>query len=123
MRATNAINEALDRARREGRLTEHGKPPAPVINSEDQFQEAVEALAKKTAWLLYHTRISKKSKEGFPDVVALRAGRQIIAELKMPGEKPSADQLRWLDEWRLVPAAEVFVWYPVDWPDIERILA
>jgi len=107
-----------------GKLIQGPAPtPSPAATiSEEEFQAAVEDLARRNGWLVYHTRDSRKSKEGFPDVVALRAGRQVVAELKVGDNRPTAAQETWLEAWRLVPGAEVFVWRPTDWTTIEATL-
>lgn len=121
------IAEAVAAAEREGRILSNvgvwlpGPAPDPA-GGEKEFQAAVEREARRLGWKVYHTRDSRKSAAGFPDLVALRAGRLVVSELKVKGNEPTADQLTWLEEWRLVPAAEVFVWRPENWPEIVRVL-
>lgn len=97
--------------------------PAPVVEriSEKAFQAAVIALAKRNGFLVYHTFNSKKSEAGFPDLVLIRAGSLIIAELKVGDNKPTVPQSTWLEAFREcgVPA---FVWYPKDLETIVTML-
>src|SRR5689334_11224759 len=59
--------------------------PAPIPldekATEKLFQATVEKTLRDRGWLVYHTRDSRKSEAGFPDVIALRAGYMIVAEL------------------------------------------
>lgn len=81
--------------------------------SEDDFQRNVVAYAEKRDWLVYHTHNSKRSDPGFPDLVLVRGGRIVFAELKreIPEDappsfvrkcSPTPDQERWLDELHTV---------------------
>ena len=78
-------------------------------------------------WNIYHTAIVKgqlrsKTSIGFPDLVLVRDGRQIFAELKVGKNKPTEDQLRWLTELRRCLPDDVYLWRPSDWREIEEIL-
>jgi hypothetical protein len=126
-RRTN-LDEFVAAAARDGRITSSVGvnldallgPPEP--QTEKEFQAEVMAFGRRAGWRCYHTHDSRKSAAGFPDLVAVRAGRLVVAELKVPGNRPTADQETWLEEFRAVPAAQVFVWYPADWPEIVKIL-
>ena len=48
--------------------------------SEAQFQSHVVALAHRLGWLVYHTRDSRRSEPGFPDLVMVR-GRTLFREI------------------------------------------
>ena len=78
--------------------------------------------AELLGWLCYHTRDSRGSQPGFPDLVLVRGPRCLFIELKTDHEKPDPDQLKWLDALRAVPTIEVDVWRPRDWPSIELLL-
>lgn len=106
--------------------------------TEKRFQAQVVDLATKRGWLIYHTYDSRRSDEGFPDLVMVRGTRLIFAELKRASGSLAADQKRWLDalmEARLAacsinddgdeswtPFPEVYVWRPFDWDDLAEIL-
>jgi hypothetical protein len=49
-------------------------------------------------------------------------GRLIYAELKVPGGRITKAQRRWLEALATVRGIEVYLWFPDDWSDIERIL-
>jgi len=113
--------------------------------SENEFMRHVLAYAHARSWTSYHTHISKRSTEGFPDLVLVRGGRIVFAELKREkGGRVSPAQARWLEELRSVTHAIVaiadpvegyssdeigrtvlgaYLWRPSDWPEIEQVLA
>jgi hypothetical protein len=54
----------------------------PILMSERVFMEAVLEQARWRGWLCYHTHDSRRSPEGFPDVIAVRGER-----LPRPGRR------------------------------------
>ena len=82
---------------------------------EYRLQEHVEAAARQLGYLVYHTWTSIRSEPGFPDVVMVKDGRLIIAELKRDGREPEIPQRRWLDAFSQVPGIETYVWHGSDW--------
>lgn len=80
------------------------------------------ALAKLRGWVWYHTHDSRRSPAGFPDLVLVRGRRLVFAELKREGEKPTAEQQRWLDALAATGAVEAYLWRPSDWEEIEQTL-
>ena len=94
--------------------------PAGLRQTEKDFQAAVVEYARLNGWLCYHTYDSRRSEPGFPDIVAVRE-RSVFIELKSEIGRLSIDQDKWLT--RLEKAgAEVHVWKPSDWPEIEATL-
>lgn len=103
--------------------------------TEAEFLGQVLDLAKLCGWWRAHFRPARTAKgdwrtpcqadaKGFPDLLLLRRGRIVVAECKRsPREKPTAEQLVWLERFRAVPGVEVFLWTPADWDAIERTLA
>ena len=91
----------------------------------------VKQLAKLWGWIVYHTHDSRRSDPGFPDLVLVRGGRIIFAELKREDGKLTTDQKEWIFQLEQVqekvssaPAStgcnfRVYVWRPSDWPVIE----
>ncbi len=75
-------------------------------------------------WLCFHSWISLRSAPGFPDLVCLRGGEMIVAELKSLTGKTTAAQEQWLFSFRAVPGATVKLWRPDDesWADIAQTL-
>ncbi len=81
------------------------------------LQECVEALLQYNGWLCYHTRDSRGSREGFPDIAAAHRGRQrlLFAELKAEGADPTPHQSHWLATLAATERAEVYLWRPLHW--------
>ena len=113
------------------------QPLLPAVTlpriTEAQFQRMVLELAKLWGWRTSHFRpgLTKSGRwrtavagdgVGVPDLILLRRGELIVAELKVGRNKPTPEQEGWLADWRLVPGAKVFVWYPRDWALIEEVL-
>lgn len=93
--------------------------------AERVFQDQVERYARLMGWSVYHTRYSMGSTGvGFPDLICLRGGALVVAELKSLTGKTTEAQEQWLFSFRAVPGARVFVWKPDDtsWAEIEREL-
>jgi hypothetical protein len=99
--------------------------------TEDEFTDQVLAFAKLHGWLRAHFRPAMTSRGwrtavqgdgvGWPDLVLVRGGVMIAAELKVGDNKPTADQEKWLAAFREC-GATAFVWTPGDWAEIERVL-
>lgn len=77
-------------------------------------------LAQLRSWLVYHTRDSRRSQPGFPDIVLVK-GRLIFAELKSETGRLTPEQERWLAALRSA-GCDVRVWRPSDWQEIEETL-
>ncbi len=99
-------------------------PPPEIFESEAQFQAAFMRQAREWGWFCYHTYDSRRSDEGFPDVVMLRRNRMIVVEAKRSRkEKPSPAQRKWLRAFQAIPGCEVGVWSPEDWDFIIKTLS
>jgi len=105
------------------------KTKAKPSMTEDQLLAAIREYATLKKWLCYHTRDSRRSEPGFPDLVLTRGGRLIFAELKKEGEYPTKEQRKWLlqldkvaNNWN--ESVDAYVWYPSDWLSgkIEEVL-
>ena len=66
--------------------------------TEAQFQESVIQMATEVyGWEVFHDGDSRRSNAGFPDLVLVKDGRIIFAELKREkGAYPSKAQMNWL---------------------------
>lgn len=100
--------------------------------TEAQFATQVVDLLNLYHWRWTHFRAARtlhgwvtalSGQPGFPDIVAVRAPRQIIAELKSQGGKLSAEQEAWLYELHRCEGVEVYVWRPDEIERIEEVLA
>lgn len=96
--------------------------PALADLPEADFMSQVRALARRHGWLCYHTRDSRGSDCGFPDLVLVNATRVIFAELKSRSGKLTERQALWLDMLRHTGKVEVYLWRPGDWPAIVACL-
>jgi hypothetical protein len=90
--------------------------------NEGALLDHVRKLLRDRGWLGYHTRDSRGSDPGFPDVVALRGPRLVVAELKSEGRKPTMAQTEWLRGFTSAGVLEVYLWRPEDIPEINRVL-
>jgi Holliday junction resolvase-like predicted endonuclease len=98
--------------------------------SEAKLFEGVADLLKGCGWHYFH--ISAKAykgnavRAGFLDLIAVKNGRLVFAELKRERQDPSDEQREWLEDLRRVAfSVEAYVWRPLDLLDgrIARILA
>lgn len=109
--------------RRRATAYQRGPPPIP----ERHFLSQVRDLAALYRWLTYHTRDSRGSSHGFPDLVLVRTdtapARIIFAELKSERGTTTTEQHTWLNALALVQGVEVYLWRPNDLPRIAVILS
>jgi hypothetical protein len=100
--------------------------------SEAGFQRAVIDLARLMGFRVAHFRAAQTGKgwrtpvqadgAGFPDLLMVRGGRVIAAELKAERGRVSDEQLAWLDALAAA-GVEVAVWRPRDWGRVVATLA
>ncbi len=106
------------------RTTRHDPALAPQSTykgDENEVLAEVRKLAKTNGWLCYHTHDSRKSEEGFPDVVLVR-DVVIFAELKSRTGKPSHAQAIWLRMLERTHQVEVYLWRPQDMAQVTERL-
>jgi hypothetical protein len=93
--------------------------------SETDLQGKIRRLARLRGFsLIYHTRDSRRSDVGFPDLVMIKGRRLLFAELKkQKGSRTTPEQLEWLSALTYV-GVETYLWKPSDLIDgtIDRIL-
>ena len=71
--------------------------PADEILTEAMFQGLVLNMAETFGWEVFHDGDSRRSNAGFPDLVLVKDGRIIFAELKREKNSyPSKPQMDWL---------------------------
>jgi hypothetical protein len=90
--------------------------------TEKEFMAAVLELARVSGWRAYHTHDSRRSEPGFPDLVMVRDGSLLFVELKVDRGVLSPAQREWVDALRGA-GADVRIWWPSDWAQIEKTLA
>lgn len=107
--------------------------------SEADFQKQVIQLANLCGWRVAHfrkVRVQRKTGQttqtywetpvgadgkGWPDLVLVRKGEIIFAELKVGKNTATPEQVQWLDELRETGAA-AGVWRETDWDTIVEVL-
>lgn len=88
--------------------------------SEADFQRAVIDLAKLRGWRVWHDNDSRRNAAGLPDLIMVRRGRLIFAELKSKRGRLRAEQADWIGDLLVVQrqadsyAVGVHVWRPAD---------
>lgn len=101
--------------------------------NEKQFLSQVRQLARLYRWTVYHTRFSFGSDSGFPDLVLVRRGRLIFAELKTDTGRITPKQAMWLEALQEVArdsgrhpdgflGVSSYVWRPNQLDMIQKIL-
>ena len=86
--------------------------------SEEDFMRSVMKIASECGWRVYHTRDSRRSQAGFPDLTLVRTGKIIFAELKSQKGRIKKEQQAWLDDLRKNGHVDVYLWRPSDLQDI-----
>lgn len=122
-----------------GRSSETGIPVSELVQmssvaadcSEEEFTREVIAAAQLHGWRVAHFRPARTAKgwrtavagdgAGFPDLVLVRRGVLLVAELKTNSGRFRTGQREWLAAFQAanIPA---HVWRPREWPDILAIL-
>ena len=90
---------------------------------EQEFQQRIIELARIAGFEhIYHTFDSRHSPAGFPDLILLKGGRQIVAEVKGDYKgQPTPEQYFWLVEFSKV-TKDTYFWRPEDWEEIKKVL-
>jgi len=83
--------------------------------TEAQLQAAVIELAGVLGWWVYHTKDSRRSQPGFPDLVLIR-DRIIYRELKNSKRKVTREQTE-VGERITLAGGDWAVWRPADWDE------
>lgn len=89
--------------------------------TEKQFHALVVQLAKLCGWAVYHTRDSRRSDFGWPDLVLCRPPRILFVEVKTEAGEVKPEQAAWL---ALLTGCglDARLWRPGSWPEIQRTL-
>lgn len=90
--------------------------------TERELQDYVEECLTRFRWTFHHANDSRRSSAGLPDIIAVRDGVLVAAELKKQLASPSPVQARWLDELTDVKQVDSYLWRPSDMDEIARIL-
>ena len=100
--------------------------------SEKAWLQQVVELARKTGWLVHHSRASLmrsgrwatalQGAPGLPDLILARAPRVLFIELKTQTGNLSDSQQSWLTELKGCPGVESYVLRPGDGPRLVELL-
>lgn len=82
---------------------------------ERDLQESVRQICRALGRPYYHTHDSRRSPEGFPDVVSVVDGHLLFRELKSASGRCTPAQLRWLAALSQIDRVSATVWTPEDW--------
>lgn len=85
--------------------------------TERQWQQAICELASLLGWRWYHTHDSRRSPEGFPDLVLVKGGRLLFFECKTEKGRVTKAQDEWLTALGPVSDLAVVV-RPSDWESV-----
>ena len=101
--------------------------------SEKAWLQQVVELARKTGWLVHHSRSSLmrsgrwatalQGAPGLPDLILVRAPRCLFVELKTQTGKVSDHQQQWLTELMGCPGVEMYILRPGDGARLVELLA
>ena len=100
---------------------------AQAISEKELLQTVIE-LAEVNAWKCYHVfesaKYARRTSKGFPDLLLIRDGKLIVAELKSEKGSLTNDQAQWLSEFEQCDRVQVFIWTPFSLLDgrIEEVL-
>lgn len=88
------------------------------VITETAFMTMIRRRAMAKHWMVYHTRDSRGSDPGFPDLVLAKPGRPpIYLEVKRAGGRVSREQTAWLEA---LPNSHLV--YPNDWDLVKRLI-
>ena len=104
--------------------------PAERMPNETALTNWVIDKCDELGWRVSHFRPARtadgwvtplQGDKGWPDIVALRGERQVVAELKH-ATQVDPDQELWLEAFRQIPGTEVYVWRTGDEEAILEVL-
>jgi hypothetical protein len=99
--------------------------------SETDLQRVAMRYARDHGWRRHHSLPARvkdawvtplQGEPGLPDLLLVRRGRLVIAELKRERGQTSDEQDIWLRLLGEVPGVETYVWRPRDWPTMKAVL-
>lgn len=92
------------------------------VTRERDFAKQVEHLLTVNHWLWKHDEPAMRpggryvtalsGSKGFPDYIAVRGHRLIVAEIKSDTGRLTPGQKEWLERLEQVPNVECYVWRP-----------
>lgn len=100
-------------------------PILPDYALERDFKAHLVKRMRHLAWRVYTHPDSRRAPHdgGFPDIVAVRAGRLLFIELKGNAGRWTEEQSQWIGDLMKVPAVSMYVWRPTHHAQIETAIA
>jgi hypothetical protein len=102
------------------------------VTLERDFAKQVEMILDFRGWLWKHDEPARRPSggwatafrgtRGFPDYIAVRGDRVVLAEIKSERGRASEDQQTWLTALEQSGRVEVYLWRPSDLQAIAEIL-
>lgn len=95
--------------------------------TEAEFQTRVIDYAILLGWRVAHIRPARTAKgwrtpyighTGLPDLILVKHGRVLLAELKSETGKPTLDQQAWIT----AAGRNGYLWRPRDWSSVQNVL-
>lgn len=96
--------------------------PEVLAWSESKFQSWLIKRAEAEGWLVYHTRDSRGSQRGYPDLTMCRPPRLVIAELKKESGRMKPEQKVWRAVLEACQGFEYYLWRPRHMKEVEKVL-
>jgi hypothetical protein len=91
--------------------------------TERHFLDRLRRLVQQHGFLCYHTYDSRRSEEGFPDLLLAKPGWPLVAaELKTNTGKLTLAQQQWLAVLARTEKPQAYVWRPRDWAALLAVL-
>lgn len=92
-----------------------------LVLTEKQWQRLVTDTADLFRWKWAHFPQMAGNPKGWPDLVLMKNGKTVYAELKTEKGQVSPAQRAWHDDC-LLYGIIVYVWRPSDWPRVVKVL-
>ena len=106
-----------------------------MSNPGADWERTVIEYARVNGWLVHHPKkirtrsgwlTGEDGDKGYPDLTLVRDRSILIVELKTGKGRLSKDQEQWISQLKRATKntgnINVYVWYPEDWPEIQRLL-
>ncbi len=87
--------------------------------SEAEFMASVVEYLELHGFLVWHDNYSRRNISGLPDLLCLRGHMLLVIETKVGKNKPTPEQITWLEAFQRVHGIYALVLYPENWGELE----
>ncbi len=87
--------------------------------SEAEFMASVVEYLELHGFLVWHDNYSRRNISGLPDLLCLRGHILLVIETKVGKNKPTPEQILWLEAFQRIHGVHVLVLYPENWGELE----